>query len=232
MLANSTPHTDVSAQNNGRVLSTAEFDSSGFVRLSTRLSLTTLEIAESLGTVLSLEGIAKVQSLVPRHAEEVEKNRYSGLYGTHAFPLHTDLAHWHIPPRYFLLRCVEPAENVPTNFVHSSDVLAFEADSILKRALFRPRRRQDGRLTCLRLRERECFRWDPTFLEPINTLAIELRARILDRIAKVPRRSIAFAAAGECVVVDNWKTLHSRAEVPSDGMHRKLERVYLETLRL
>ena len=211
---------------------TADIDSNGFVRLSTTGSLTTLEIAESLGAVLHLEGIAKVQSLVPRHVEDVERNCYSGLYGTQPFPLHTDMAHWHIPPRYFLLRCVEPAENVPTKFVHSRDVLDGEADSTVERALFRPRRRLDGRLTCLRLREQQCFRWDPTFLVPVNTLAIELRARVLERIAKAPCRSIALAAPGECIVVDNWQTLHGRASVPSGGMRRKLERVYLGTIRL
>jgi L-asparagine oxygenase len=214
-----------------RDLDTAQLHVSGFVLLSTSPWLSTLEVARGLGDVLHLEGIAEVQTLVPTRAEDVHKNRYSGLYGMESFPLHTDMAHWHIPPRYFLLRCVQAAQNVPTYVVHSRDVFGPEAEMTLKRAIFRPRRGQDGRLTCLRLREGDCYRWDPVFLRPVNELAVELRCRLLSRSADAPKHSVAFRESGDCMVIDNWKTLHGRAPVPRDAMQRKIERVYLDSIR-
>src|SRR5690349_10501628 len=107
-------------------LKIGEVTSNGFVRLSTNPSMSTLEVARLLGQVIHLDGIAEVQRLSPTFSENVEKNRYSGLYGTQPFPLHTDLAHWHVPPRYFLLRCLEPAKQVSTQFLHSREVLGPE----------------------------------------------------------------------------------------------------------
>lgn len=208
------------------------FHTDGFLQLSTDPGQSTLEVARSIGAVLHLDGIEEAQTLEPRDAEGLDKNRYSGLYGMSAFPLHTDMAHWHIPPRYFLLRCIRPASNVATHFVHAFRILGSEDDVTLKRALFRPRRRLDGRLTCMRLREGECHRWDPVFIQPVNSLAVDLRKRILERIAGAPKTSLPLTKAGDCFLVDNWKTLHGRAEVPPEATHRKLERVYLEAIRL
>lgn len=208
----------------------AKLDADGFVQLSTDPGLSTFEVARSLGAVLHLDGIAEVQTLEPRHAEGLEKNRYSGLYGRSVFPVHTDMAHWHIPPRYFLLRCIRPAPNVATHFLHARYILGPEDDVALKRALFRSRRRLDGRMTCLRLREGECCRWDPVFIQPVNTLAVELRDRILGRIANAPKSSVPLSRPGDCLFVDNWKTLHGRAKVPPEATHRRLERAYLGSI--
>jgi L-asparagine oxygenase len=205
-------------------------DCGGFMRFSSPPSLSTMEVAQSIGEVLLLEGISPVQALQPRESNERMINQYSGIYGTHTFPMHTDMAHWHSPPHYFLLRCVVPANNVATNLVHSRDLLETEADLTLKRALFRPRRRQDGRLTCFRIRDGECHRWDPIFIQPVNTLASDLRSRIVSRLEKVHKQSIFLTAPGDCIIVDNWKMLHGRSNVPPNAMHRRLERVYLGAL--
>src|SRR5881396_827254 len=73
--------------------------------------LTTKDLGVLVGAVLDLEsllpgsGIPTVQTLRPRLVDESLTNQYSGRYGLGEFPLHTDLAHWARPPRYFLLRC-------------------------------------------------------------------------------------------------------------------------------
>lgn len=202
----------------------------GYVRVASDPEVSTLDVAASLGSVLELDGIDAVQTLVPRNAEEVGEHRYSGLHGMGMFPLHTDLAHWHVPPRYLVLRCVVPAADVPTHFIHTRHVFGPEAGDTLKRALFRPRRRQGGRLTCVRLSEGECYRWDSTFISPVNRIAHELRSRIMTRLATHRSISLSLNHGGDCLLVDNWKVLHGRAPVPSGAAHRKLERVYLEAL--
>lgn len=209
-----------------------ELNVRGFLCLSSSPALSTAQVAHSFADVLHLSGISEVQVLTPQSPNGLEKNRYSGLYGTEAFPLHTDMAHWHIPPRYFLLRCIEPAEDVHTQITHCRDVIGPEADLTLRRALFRPRRRQDGRLNCLRLREEECYRWDPMFIQPVNALAEDLKLRIMTRVSSVGRHMVSLSTPGDCILIDNWKVLHGRSAVPPTAMHRKLERAYLGSLRI
>lgn len=210
----------------------AQLSRPGLIRLSTCPSLTTAEVARRLGAALHLEGISATQTLAPTEARDAHQNRYSGIYGTKSFPLHTDMAHWHAPPHYFLLRCVHPAEIVPTYFVTAHEIFAHEPELVLKRALFRPRRRLDGRLTCLRLHEGELYRWDPVFLDPVNTLAVELRARVLHRTKTARKYSVALSSPGDCLLVNNWTMLHGRAEVPPSAMQRRLERVYLDSINI
>ena len=65
--------------------------------------LSTMEVAQGLGTTMNVEeilpaaGIAMVQSLRPRDTTHATKNHYSGHFGLGSFPLHTDLAHWGFP---------------------------------------------------------------------------------------------------------------------------------------
>ena len=211
----------------------AELQTHGFVCFaSTFPSKSTIDVAQSIGEVMNISGIAAVQVLIPRQSKGLEKSSYSGMYGTNSFPLHTDMAHWHVPPRYFLLRCIEPTKDVLTCFARSGDIFGPEAELTLKRALFRPRRRLDGRLTCFRLREGECYRWDSAFIQPVNALASELRSRILERIANAQLKTVCLAKTGDCILVDNWKTLHGRSGIPRDAARRCIERVYLNSVKL
>src|SRR5262245_33113520 len=72
---------------------------------------TTLELAEYVGPVFDIgkflphSRIPIVQSLEPRREADAGNNKYSKSFGVKEFPLHTDLAHWALPPRYMILRC-------------------------------------------------------------------------------------------------------------------------------
>ena len=220
-------------RNNVVTPDSTELKMRGFVFFTSAApSQSTAHVAQSIGEVLNTSGVAAVQVLIPRQSEGLEKSSYSGMYGTNSFPLHTDMAHWHVPPRYFLLRCIEPTKDVHTYFAHSGDIFGPEAELTLKRALFRPRRRLDGRLTCFRLREGECYRWDSAFIQPVNALASELRSRILERMANVQIKTVSLATTGDCILVDNWKTLHGRSEIPRGAAHRCIERVYLTSVKI
>jgi L-asparagine oxygenase len=203
----------------------------GFIKFSCNSEdESTLEIAQSIGNVLALPGVSPVQTLVPNSAESRERSSYSGNFGMGAFPLHTDMAHWYIPPRYLLLRCIRPAEQVYTSFVSIGEVIDFEDPITFKRALFRPRRRLDGRLSILRLYDNDVFRWDPLFIRPINNHASALQARVEKRIANAVVRTVTFESSTDCILIHNWKVLHGRSSVPTSAFHRVVERVYLSTL--
>jgi len=203
----------------------------GYARISALSpSEPTLSIAERVGFVSVIPGVARVQELVPRAASQAPASGYGGMYGLDLFPLHTDMAHWYVPPRYFLLRCICPAPQVETLIVHFRDVIGGETDVTLRRAIFRPRRRLDGRLTSLRLKEGEMCRWDPAFIVPVTTEAERLRERIVVTISAATLVAVSLRGAADCLLVDNWAVMHGRANVPANAMSRRIERVYLETI--
>lgn len=191
----------------------------------------TVEVAKQLGDILEVPGMPIAQTLTPRESRGEEKSNYSGNFGMSAFPFHTDLAHWYIPPRYFLLRCIEPSIEVTTNFVSASEVFSQEESINLRRALFRPRRRLDGRLSMLRLHQNDLFRWDTLFIQPMTKIASEMQTRIDNRLKDIQQLEVCLENSGDCVLVDNWKMLHSRSAVPVTSKNRKIERVYISELK-
>lgn len=187
----------------------------------------TLEIARSIGEVLEPPGVPIVQTLTPSRAEDKEGSSFSGNYGMDEFPLHTDMAHWYVPPPYLLLRCIQPVEQVYTSVVSIRKVVDAEDPEMFKRALFRPRRRLDGRLSIFRLYERGIFRWDQLFVLPINRRATELQARLAKRIEDEDVARVCYESATDCVLVDNRNAVHGRSSVPVSAANRVLERVFL-----
>lgn len=212
---------------------TAELREMGWVRIkAAHLEESTLEIAHRLGSIAEISGVARVQELVPRAVGQASISSYGGMYGLGPFPLHTDMAHWCIPPRYFLLRCVRPAPEVTTLALSFRTLFSDEEDVVVRRALFRPRRRIDGRLTGLRLHDGGVCRWDPAFIVPITKCAADLKERIRRRIDAATATKLSLENPTECIVFDNWNVLHGRTEVPPGCTHRKLERVYLDSVDL
>ena len=61
-------------------------------------SYQTLEILRLLGEAVALPGGQAVHWLTPQKVKSAPPNTYSGIFGFEAFPLHTDLVHWHLPP--------------------------------------------------------------------------------------------------------------------------------------
>lgn len=110
--------------------------------------LSTEDVALKLGSIMDVSAILprvpKVQSLRPRKPRSELMSQYSGTYGIGEFPLHSDLAHWHVPPRYLLLRCKVGAGDVETTLLPDSAVVSAVGERILGRAIVVPRRKRKG----------------------------------------------------------------------------------------
>lgn len=192
---------------------------------------TTELAAQRVGSVASILGVSTVQSLVPRPKQQSSPS-YSGMYGLGHFPLHTDMAHWCVPPRCLMLRCIQPDIRVKTTILPSKVVLEDEDEIDVKRSLFRPRHRLEERLTVMRLYEDGKFRWDPVFIEPLNALARELSERVRTRIQKTRPIEISLDHRGECLIIDNWAVLHGRTSVEDESSPRRIDRIYLTEIML
>ncbi len=98
----------------------------------------------------------------------------------------------------------------------------------MKRAMFSPRRRLEGKMYLLHMQTEELLRWDQLFLEPKNAAAIEVRQRMLDVLPSIDATNIALVQPGHTLLIDNWHALHGRGSVPASEATRRLERTYLE----
>jgi L-asparagine oxygenase len=200
-------------------------------------SLSTFEVATSLGSLVDCsrhEGYDRfsgVQRVRPHHCDHAPRTVYSGNFGLGEFPLHTDLAHWYRPPRFFLLRCIVGAQGVATTLLDGKDIVTRLQASLLRRALFQPRRAHLGKRPLLRALERfvdgDAIRCDSLFLRPVNAAAQTLAHQYA---ALVPCLKLELERAGDSLLVDNWRILHGRTAVHAGGTHRLLERAYLDNI--
>lgn len=201
---------------------------------------TTIAIGQSIGSVLDIHAllprgnVPTVQTLKPRHEADSSANRYSGTYGLDEFPLHTDLAHWTLPPRYFVLRCQNGSRAVSTRLLANSTLASVLDTATLRRALVRPRRAGPNGTLCLLplvfCRDGICgFRWDPLFLVPMNEAASRV-AKIMHPHTWHVSKSLTLAERGDTLIVDNWRFLHGRSRISMTDIDRRLERVYLSEI--
>ena len=208
-----------------------------------RCSASTLKVASDVGRVIDLEvllpgsRIPTVQTLTPRKESEAPESLYSGVFGLSEFPLHSDLAHWAVPPRYFMLRCIHGANDVATKLLPASVVVSTIGHAILQRALVKPRRASRyGNVGLLPLLffsgQTNGLRWDSLFLTPMSAAARD----VMDFMTGSERtwnerKEIILVRPGDTLIVDNWRMLHGRSDAVA-GPKRIIERVYLSEIVL
>jgi L-asparagine oxygenase len=189
-------------------------------------------VAAALGKPLIPWEGGLVQELVPRAS--APPNTYSGIYGFDRFPFHTDLAHWGLPPRYLLLRCVVGYSDVPTMLIDGQRLIEALTLNILTRAIVKPRRPCEGALTLMRLCEPtdngHRLRWDEVFLKPASKVGEIADQRFREYLAQSEPLSVALSRAGDTLLIDNWRMLHARSPITAGREDRKIERIYLEHL--
>lgn len=184
-------------------------------------------IAEEIGAVVA----GTVHHLGVTEAGAKPLNTYGGNYGSAELPLHSDLAHWYRPPRYVMLRCIEGAAGVSTRLIGVPALEQVFPKSLMRRALFSPRRRLEGKMYLLRMLTGEMLRWDQLFLKPQNREARVVVGLMQENESRLPITEIRLARPGSTLIIDNWRALHGRSHVPERDAGRKIDRIYLETLQ-
>lgn len=189
-------------------------------------------VAAHLGQPIAAWDGPIVHELVPR--ADAAPNSYSGIFGLGRFPFHTDLAHWRVPPRYIVLRCVRGYADVTTQLVDGAAIAAQVGPIEMRRALVTPRRPSLGRFDMLRLSQREVsadvLRWDEVFLKPASRVGERVFVRVRSCIEDALPAPIALVDPGDVAIIDNWRMLHARPAIAANRRDRWLERVYLKDL--
>nr|WP_210325899.1 TauD/TfdA family dioxygenase [Oricola nitratireducens] len=211
-----------------------EIAARGYIFLSGfRPDENTAEVANTLGIPLAPWDDRLIQTLIPR--AEATPNTYSGIYGLGQFPFHTDLAHWRVPPRYLVLRCVIGYSDVPTLLVDGQALIRAVSLEVMARAIFKPRRPRDGVLQLLRLCEPIdddgwLLRWDEVFLNPASKIGDVANLKVREWLTECEPLSISLANPNDTLLIDNWRILHARSPIPDGRGDRAIERVYLRGL--
>lgn len=189
-------------------------------------------VAAGLGEIMLSWGGELVQELTPKATST--PNTYSGIFGLDRFPFHTDLAHWPIPPRYLLLRCIHGYADVPTMILDGRAIASEIGAELMGRALVRPRRPRCGEVRMLRLWQSdgadEIIRWDTEYLKPashVGELVFSSFQSIVEAATAMPA---VLVNDGDVMVIDNWRMLHARPAIAPNRRDRRLQRVYLRRL--
>ena len=206
----------------------------GFAHLRANSNeLASIDAFASLGDLDNVEGLDSIQTLTPKRVANAPPNTYSGNYGIQEFPLHTDLAHWAIPPRYLALRCVRGSASVATRIIDSNIIIDEFGIGSLRMTLVRPRRPMGNGRQLLRLIELENrdqpnrFRWDSLYLKPATANAEIMMKNIHALLLDEKPKEIFLSELGDSLIIDNWRMLHGRSAVTGDSTHRCIERAYL-----
>ena len=192
-------------------------------------TLDTPKLANLIGILEKLPGYQKVQGIVPKREEQSSKSSYSGNFGLGEFPLHTDLAHWHIPPRFILIRCIVPNPSIFTHIASFSALINDLPSNIISRAMFTQRRPINKRKFLMKFKQGNIYRWDSIFLLPTNAEGSYL-FKVFNDLNSKHVMKISLSEVGRTIILDNWKMLHGRSECDALNCHRLIERAYLSEL--
>lgn len=192
----------------------------------------TAEVSTLLGNPTALPGGTLVHTLTPRSSTAASLQSYSGAYGMAAFPLHSDLAHWRVPPRYILLRAAADCPGVVTPLLDGRAILDGLGVKTLAKALVQPRRPLFGKQALLRLYEPDLklMRWDERYILPATACSTATVNLVRHVIAQSNTHPVMLGATADTLLLDNWRVFHGRSAVPDDCRHRRIERVYLTSI--
>lgn len=198
--------------------------------------LGTVEAVSLLGTILTLMGFSVVQELRPHAKSSAPPNTYSGNFGMGEFPMHTDLAHWAVPPRYLALRCIKGASGVATSVFDGNLMIEDIGPTSLRRTLVQPRRPLSNGKQLLRLldylegSDTGVLRWDNIFLHPATADSEKTHSLVAAYIKSVAAKDVVLLTPGDTLIIDNWRMIHRRSPVPAGAADRHIDRVYLGEL--
>lgn len=193
-----------------------------------------LLVGYELGTPVCHPGQPIVTVLSPHEKESARPNSTSAMYGRDAFPLHTDMAHWPLPPRYMVLRARVPASDFPTVLIDSHKI---ELSPLIREQCHRASWKVVGvkkSFLCSMFFSHNGisgFRWDVCTMVPYGPLAKSVTPTMkeaLERLLKKEPISMNWESHDDLLIIDNWRMVHMRPAINESAQHRTLERVLIQ----
>lgn len=179
--------------------------------------------------VAARSGSAIVHDLKPSAPEEAHTKSLSALHGVAAFPFHTDGAHHRTPPRWVVMRCVNPGNSDRATLLLDSAELGLRDDvwRLLERAVWWVS--SGGRAFPASIVRSNptgrTIRYDAGCMKPAAAGFVESQCVFESALESASPTPVSWKA-NDLLIFDNWRMLHARAVGPTDdrGM-RHLQRV-------
>lgn len=195
------------------------------------LSSEILSVARLFGRPVCQYGEPLVGVLTPCELSTARRNTTSAIYGLGAFPPHTDMAHWPLPPRYLVMRARNIPANVPTLLIDSRKLkLDDQLQSLWRRTVWKVSKVRHPYLCSMFFEHHGItgLRWDTCTMSPYGNVAaqiVDTAYTAFQNLLDTNPIEIAWKSPHEILIVDNWRMLHSRSAVSKSCITRALERV-------
>ncbi|TDX67640.1 TfdA family taurine catabolism dioxygenase TauD [Methylosinus sp. sav-2] len=189
-----------------------------------------LSLARTLGEPCVGRNGRLLERLAPRESSKANTNSLSATHGVSAFPLHIDGAHKPGPPRFVILACERPGSlPVPTILARfdALDLTSAERHQC-ETAPFLIRNGRRSFYSTILDTSRPFLRFDQGCMTALSEAASDVFRTIAARLVKLGPTVIEWAA-GDILIVDNWRVLHGRG-LPSStaSTDRRLIRVSVQ----
>jgi L-asparagine oxygenase len=198
---------------------------------SPRLDL--VQIAHAIGEPIRALSDSTLEVLKPKATKDARPNTTSGIHGLSAFPPHTDMAHWPVPPRFLAMRTRKSIAGIPTQLLDRNAIkLDSHTKALLRRSVWRIGRVRQTYLCSVYFdyHGQSGIRWDTCTMIPHGQIATDVRPRLLELIdggLRNERVEHEWTSADDVLVINNWRILHARPEIPDGAIGRELERVLI-----
>lgn len=192
-----------------------------------------VQISHAIGEPIRATGDSFLEVLKPKASKDAKPNTTSGIYGLTSFPPHTDMAHWPVPPRFLAMRISKAMAGIPTQLLDSKAIkIDAYTNALLRRSVWRIGRIRQAYPCSVYFDHhgQKGIRWDTCTMFPHGKIATDVRPRLLELINEGllnERTEHEWSSTDEILVINNWRILHARPEIPDGAIGRELERVLI-----
>lgn len=183
-------------------------------------------VSKELAERFSVKKLGEQRSLIPLSTEEAPANSLSSEYGLREQPYHSDCASWPKPPRYLSIFCLNAGLAPVTTDMLAIDWLRVESSDcpILRDEVFvfQAREKRGVYSTIFQKLPDAAWRvrYDPTLMKH------ERKTEIFGSILRFGTEYRSELSTGDWILIDNFKALHRRGEVPIGASGRHVVRQY------
>ena len=174
-----------------------------------------------------------IKLIRPRAEGLSPPNTLSSRHGIGSFPFHTDAAYWYKPPRFLLLRCLDPGEGDRCTLLtdsqawwseHQWDMLTAAICTVAgSRPFLAP-------LAASTPDGGAMIRYDVACMKPTNRHCLEALDFVDVKITNAQVTEIHWRP-GTLLVVDNYRLLHARGESQIQDPNRVHQKMLVEEIR-
>jgi hypothetical protein len=173
-----------------------------------------------------------VDQLSPISAEQAAPRSLSAKYGFGAFPMHTDAAYLHVPPKYLALHYVSDKISKRPTLLWDLELIQLPKDLLfnLQREVWLVNGGRGRFLSSIRVEgsstNESYWRFDLECMRPLSDVGAEVAREFEQHMSHVRPTEVHWQP-DLLLILDNWRVIHGRANGDHPEPERVLERILI-----